>query len=273
MTERDVIAATTRPNSARSLQEELEALGVEAGMVLLVHTSLSALGWTIGGAQAVIHALQEVLREYGTLIMPTQSGHLSEPSEWENPPVPREWWPRIREEMPPYDPELTASRGMGAVAECFRTYPRTVRSVHPHYSFTAWGERSVHIATDHRIDFGLGDGSPLAKIYDLDGSVLLLGCGFESNTSFHLAEHRAEYKRKAVVERYAPILVDGHRRWKSFRDVNIDSEDFPALGADFRKHHASDIREGRVGQATALLFRQRPCVDYAESWLHRHRTA
>lgn len=271
MPERDVIDRTPRPNSLTTLTAELESLGVEPGMVLLVHSSLSALGWTIGGPEAVVLALENVLRAYGTLLMPTQTGHLSDPSEWEHPPVPKEWWDPIRNETPPFDPDVTPSRGMGAIPECFRTQPGVVRSRHPHYSFAAWGERAIEICSDHELDYGFGEGSPLSKLYELDGWVLLLGCGFESNTSFHLAEYRAQYATKAEVERFAPILVDGHRRWKCFRDINVDSDDFPDLGETFSKHNASDIREGTVGIATALLFRQRLCVDFAVKWLHRNR--
>jgi aminoglycoside 3-N-acetyltransferase len=272
MAEKDIIGRTEEPNSVESLRGNLEALGVEPGMVLLVHSSLSALGWTIGGPVAVVLALEAAVREYGTVVMPTQTGDLSDPAGWHNPPVPKAWWDRIREEMPPFDPEMTPSRGMGAVPECFRTQPGVVRSMHPHDSFAAWGERAVDICSSHELDYGLGEGSPLARIYELEGWVLLLGCGFDSNTSFHLAEYRADYGAKQEVESYAPILVEGHRRWKRFRDIEINSDDFADLGDDFCKHNASAVREGKVGLARARLFPQRTCVDYAVKWLHRHRT-
>ena len=271
MSEREVIDRTPKPNTLGTLSGDLAALGVEPGMVLLVHSSLSALGWTVSGAVTVVLALEATVREYGTIIMPTQSGDLSDPAEWEHPPVPKAWWETIRREMPAFHPDMTPSRGMGVIPECFRTQPGVVRSHHPHDSFCAWGERATEICSDHELDFGLGEGSPLGRIYDLDGWVLLLGCGFDSNTSFHLAEYRAEYGRKEIVWRYAPLEIAGHRRWKQFRDVNIDSDDFAELGRSFRKHFASEIREGKVGGATALLFPQRACVDYAVRWLPRNR--
>ena len=256
-----------------SLTRDLSDLGIEPGMVLLVHTSLSALGWTVSGPVSVVLALEAAVRDYGTLVMPTQTGHLCDPGEWEHPPVPKGWWELIRRAMPAFDPELTPSRGMGAVPECFRTQTGVVRSLHPHDSFAARGEHAIEICSDHELDFGLGEGSPLARIYDLEGWVLLLGCGFDSNTSFHLGEYRAEYGTKEIVYRYAPITVEGHRKWKQFRDVNIDSDDFADLGRDFCKHEGSVIREGKVGAARALLFPQRACVDYAARWLPRNRRA
>ena len=67
-----VVQRTKTPATVESLQAELSALGVRAGMVLLVHSSLSAMGWVCGGAVAVIIALQEVLGASGTLVMPIQ---------------------------------------------------------------------------------------------------------------------------------------------------------------------------------------------------------
>ena len=100
MPEGQVVRKTKTLATVESLRDDFEALGIEKGMVLLVHSSLSALGWVCGGAVAVIIALQEVLGETGTLVMPTHSTDLSDPSQWENPPVPESWWQTIRETMP-----------------------------------------------------------------------------------------------------------------------------------------------------------------------------
>ena len=120
MPEGQVVHKTETPVTVESLQADFEALGIEKGMVLLVHSSLSAMGWVCGGPVAVIIALQEVLGETGTLVMPTHSTDLSEPSQWGNPPVPESWWQTIRETMPAYDPDLTPTRSMGKIAETFR---------------------------------------------------------------------------------------------------------------------------------------------------------
>jgi aminoglycoside 3-N-acetyltransferase len=259
------------PVTVETLSRDLRALGVRPGMVLIVHSSLSSMGWVCGGPVAVILALQKVLRSYGTLVMPAHSGDLSDPSLWENPPVPKSWWDPIRKSMPAYDPELTPSRGMGAVVECFRKLRSVVRSSHPQVSFAAWGEHALKVVEDHSLEFGLGERSPLARIYELEGWVLLLGVDHRSNTSMHLGENRAEFHGKRVVSTGAPVKVGSHRRWKRFRDYNYHSDDFEHVGKDFEREYKDHILRGAVGYTKAQLFPQRLCVDFSEKWFERNR--
>ena len=88
MREGQVVRKTETPATIESLQADFRLLGIKTGMVLLVHSSLSALGWVCGGPVAVIIALQEVLGETGTLVMPTHSTDLSDPSQWEKSACP-----------------------------------------------------------------------------------------------------------------------------------------------------------------------------------------
>lgn len=272
MSEVDVIEkATDGPVTVDTLTEDLRELGVGPGSIVLVHSSLSSLGWVCGGAAAVVIALQEVVRSFGTVVMPTHSGDLSDPAAWQNPPVPEPWWDIIREKMPPFDPELTPSRGVGVIPEVFRSQPETVRSNHPQGSFAAWGADAIPIINDHQLTPAFGRESPLGRIYDRDGLVLLLGVGYENNTSFHLAECIAEYGKKRTVGCSAPVTVQGHRRWKQYEDVGYDDSDFREIGRDFEHAHKGRVRHGRVGYANATLFKQRDCVDFTVKWLARKR--
>lgn len=268
MTEADAVGRGG-PATRASLRADLEALGLDPGVTVLVHSSLSRLGWVAGGAHAVVLALLDAVGPAGTIAMPTHSGHLSDPAGWQHPPVPRDWWPVIREHMPPYDPDLTETRGMGAVVECFRRHPAARRSGHPALSFAAVGPDRDAVVGDHSLCFGLGEGSPLARLYDLDARVLLLGVGHANNTSLHLAEYRAAYPAKRVVTESGPLGEDGARRWAAWQELDLDDSDFAAIGTDFAATGLETT--GPAGAGTARLMRQRAVVDYAVAWMGRNR--
>jgi aminoglycoside 3-N-acetyltransferase len=234
-----------------------------------VHTSLSRLGWAGGGPQAVVEALLAAVESEGTIAMPTHSTHLTDPARWSRPPVPESWWEAIRAEGSPYDPALTPTRSMGAVVECFRHVPGVRRSGHPAFSFGAVGPDAARITDGHDLAFGMGEGSPLARLYEADARVLLLGVGHGNNTSLHLAEYRAAYEGKDWIRQGSPMVVDGERRWVTYDDLEPDDSDFGRLGAAFAATGA-ELR-GTVGAGTARLMRQRDVVDFAVTWMEANR--
>lgn len=258
------------PATIQSLRADFEALGLRPGQVVLVHSSLKSLGWVSGGPVAVILALEMTLGTAGTLVMPTHSADLSDPARWRNPPVPEAWWPIIRDTMPAYDPDLTPTRGMGAIPEAFRRGRGVARSNHPQVSFAAKGPHAAQITGGHPYDYGLGEGSPLARLYELDGWVLLLGVGHGNNTSLHLAENRANFPGKQVVENGAPVRVDGRREWVTLHDIDFDDEDFLAIGAALERETGA-VRVGPAGRGVARFMRQRALVDFAVAWMEQHR--
>jgi aminoglycoside 3-N-acetyltransferase len=258
------------PVGIASLTADLRALGVRPGATMMVHSALSSLGWVIGDAPAVIAALSAALGPDGTLVMPTHSGSLSDPAGWIAPSVPAAWHARIRAEMPAYDPAITPTRIMGAIAESFRTHPGVCRSAHPRQSCAARGPRAGFVTDDHALDCAMGERSPLARLYDLDADVLLLGVGHNRNTSLHLAEHRATWPTKRHTKFASPVTVDGARRWLEVDDLDFDDSDFARLGEDFERDTGAAFI-GKVGAAIARLMRQRALVDYAQEWMGRFR--
>lgn len=270
MSEASAIEATRSPVTVATLRRDLRALGLGPGAVVIVHSSLRALGWVAGGAQAVVQALLETVEPQGTVVVPTQSVHLSDPARWEAPPVPAHWVPLLRDGLPAYDPHLTPTRGMGAIVECFRSDPATLRSTHPILSFAANGAEAAALVGVHPLTPALGEGSPLARLYDRDALVLLLGVDHDTNTSLHLAEHRATWATKTTYREGVPMLVDGERQWVTYEDLELVTDDFERIGRTFVDAGGVEIA-GPVGFGTGRLYRQRDLVDFATRWMTANR--
>ncbi len=270
MSEKDTIQKSSDgPVTIPRLVEDLKQLGIKPGMTLLVHSSLSALGWVCGGSVAVIQALQDVLGEEGSLVMPTHSAGLTDPSLWENPPVDESWWEAIRETMPAYDPRLTPTCQMGAIPECFRNAEGVVRSSNPVVSFAAWGKHAKEITSDHGLDYNMGYDSPLGRIYDLYGYSLLLGVGYNKCTIMHLAESMATFENKKTYQQSSPIMESGERIWKSFIDWDYNVEDLAAIGRDY-ENKVGDLQKASVGYAESILMPVKPLVDFGKEWFEVH---
>ena len=255
--------------TVRSLAADLRALGVRPGDVVLMHSSYKSVGEVAGGPQAVVEALLQALGPAGTLVVPTHNAENTDPAGWRHPPVPPHWWEVIRQEAPGWDPARTpASRWMGRLAELVRTWPGARRSDHPQVSFAAVGPAAADVVDGHRLDDALGEGSPLGAVYRLDGKVLLLGAGHDSNTSLHLAEWRQSdpprHETGSSIRR-----PDGTAEWLTWTDVAEDEEDFAVIGAEFDATAA--VSTGRVGKSAARLMSQRALVDFGTAWISRNR--
>lgn len=271
MSEQEVIDRTTNgPATTTSLLADLGRLPQLSGATVLVHSSLSALGWVCGGPVAVVEALAAAVGPAGTLVMPTHSGP-SDPAQWHNPPVPRSWWPTLRAHAPPFDPAITPTRGMGAVVDVFRDRPDVIRSHHPEVSFAASGPAAQQVCGSHSLAYRLGEGSPLARLYEAGGWVLLLGVDHSVNTSLHLAEYRVS-PRAHHIRRGLPVPGgDGTAEWREVDDVAIDESDFARIGSAFEAAHPAEVTAVDVAHASARLMRQRLLVDFAVEWMGAHR--
>jgi aminoglycoside 3-N-acetyltransferase len=225
-----------KAKSARSKIEILGALrelGVERGQVLLVHTAFSRVGPVEGGPVGLIEALEEALGPEGTLVMPSMSD----------------------EDDVPFDPEATPCRSMGIVAETFWRLPGVLRSNSPH-AFAARGAQAARITAPHPVDVPHGLDSPVGRVYELDGQVLLLGVGHDANTTVHLAETLAEMRY--LVPKYATVLDSGRPVRREYEELDHCCENFALL--DEWLASAGRQRRGLVGHGEARLMRSRHVV-------------
>ena len=263
MSEADVISNTPSPRTRKTLTQDLINAGLTPGITVIVHSSLSSLGWVCGGAVTVVQALMDVVTSNGTLVMPTHSSDYSDPEPWQNPPVPAEWWQTIRDTMPAYDARITPTRNMGKIVEVFRTCDNVLRSSHPSFSFAAWGNHAEAIIKNHSLNYSMSEQSPLARLYDLNGYVLLLGTGYGNCTMFHLAEYRVGDIK--TLNYAAPMMEGGKRVWKTYLDIESDNDCFINMGEDFEQ--AGYVQVSQVGSAQTKLFSVRDAVDFGVNWL------
>ncbi len=219
------------------LVDQLRALGVRRGDVLLAHTSFRAVRPVSGGPLGLIRALRDALGPEGTLVMPSWSGS----------------------DGRPFDPGSSpASPDLGVVADTFWQLSGVRRSAHA-FAFAAVGPRAAEITADPLPLPPHIPESPVGRVHDLDGRVLLVGVGHDANTTLHLAELLAGVPYR--VRRSCTVLRDG-------RAVRLDYEENDhccarfALADDWLRDEGLQS-EGRVGHARTRLVGARDVVRVA----------
>jgi aminoglycoside 3-N-acetyltransferase len=250
------------------LRRDLERLGVRRGDILCVHSSLKQLGLVIGGVRTVIESLLDAVGSEGTVMMPTYSGDLSDPTEWRFPPVPSELIPQILAETPPYDPALTPTRNMGAIPEYFRRYPGVMRSPHPQSSFAAVGARAKELVGTHPLSFRFGPESPLGHLREVNGKVLMLGAPWNTSSFLYLCHFPIGDRPR--IQKRAPMTVDGATAWVTYEDITYENEWFVPAEKMLVERGIATV--GRTGAADSLLYPAREafpvCHEFFRQYSH-----
>jgi len=158
-----------------------------------------------------------------------------------------------------FEAETTPTK-MGAIPEAFRIWPGTLRSSHPLDSVCARGPLATEVTSVHPLAFSEGPGTPFGRIHDHDGTILLLGVGFNRCTALHYAETLSNKRRIATIR--FPRNENGETRWIEVPNVADDNDrHFPIIGE--RYVVAGKAVRGKVGEAPCSLFPMRDLVDFA----------
>jgi aminoglycoside N3'-acetyltransferase len=199
-----------------------------------------------GGPAGLIKALRSALRASGTLVMPSM----------------------IDDDDHVFNPIATACEDLGVVADTFWRMPGVLRSDNPH-GFAAIGPRAEAIVAAHPIDVPHGIDSPVGRVYELDGQVLLLGVEHDANTTIHLAESLAgvRYRRP----KHLTVLRDGAPARFDYAEIDHCCENFTLVGDWLDDGELQ--RRGKVGHATAQLARSRDIVNVVMERLRSNETA
>lgn len=183
----------TEHEAQKRISEDLFASGLRKGGPVLVHSSLSSMGYIPGGTETVIRGLLDALGPDGTLLLPALS------------------YAHVDAARPVFDVLRTPSN-IGAIPEYFRTRPGTIRSVNPTHSVCGIGAQAEIYLKSHYLDeTPCGANSPYRILRNRGGQILFLGCGLEPNTSMHSVEELAEppYLFGPTIT-YRIVLPDGN---------------------------------------------------------------
>ncbi|HEX5847574.1 MAG TPA: aminoglycoside 3-N-acetyltransferase [Rubrobacter sp.] len=260
------------------LADDLGRLGLGSGSVVMVHCRLSALGRVVGGAEAVVRAIMDVVGPGGTLVAYTG---------WQDAPpddidaLDGAERRAYLEGQPVYDPRVALSRrDHGRVPELLRTWPGALHSWHPEAGVAAVGTLAGEITASHPLDDAYGAGTPYARLVELGGRVVMLGAPLDTVTLVHHAEAIAKVPDKRRISYRYPIDEGGERVWRTFSDIDTGEGALPyerVLGKDdYVSYLAGSAlaagcgKSGEFGNATAYLFEAPQLVEHAVAWIEHN---
>jgi aminoglycoside 3-N-acetyltransferase len=242
--------------SREIISHDLRQLGVRSGMELLVHSSLSRIGYVDGGANAVIDALLEAVdAAEGTLLVPTLTGTSADSPE-----------------RPPEFHARESRCWTGTIPETLRLRPEAWRSLSPTHSVAAIGKSAFELTRGHEDCWTTcGYGSPYYRLCRRGGSILLLGVTLESNTTFHTVEEVAGVPYHLQPKPVSCTMTDSEGReivrctmlhdWGSPRNFSIMEAPLIAEGI---------MKAGRVGHADCFLIDAEAFLAYSMEQLRNN---
>jgi aminoglycoside 3-N-acetyltransferase len=261
-----------------SLLDDLRALGVEPGDLLMLHGSMRALGLARSqgverGAELVLSALTEAVGSAGTLLMILGTEY---ELDWVNqrPVAERAGLlastPPLRYHDAPVLPEV------GWLAEAFRLWPGVNISENPSGRFAAWGARALELLRDQPWNDYYGPGSPLEKLCAWGGRVLRLGASPDTSTVLHYAEYLADLpnKRKTRWD-YMLETPEGPKHvWIECLDDSEGIADWEGEDyfAEILKSYLAEGRHraGRVGAASSELLDAEDLAHFGARWMEKN---
>ena len=209
------------------------ALGLGSGHLVQVHSSLSALGHVVGGADTVVDALLECVGSAGTVMAPTFNHGRADIYDWRTTPSVN-----------------------GAVTEALRRRPEARRSIHPTHPYAAIGAHADYLTAGHLEVETFDRRSPLGKLADLGGWVLLLGVGMRANTAAHIGESMAHVPCIGFNQQPRRIVAEDGSVQPAWSVVWRDG---PCLiewdPLETRMRSRNLIRDARIGAGQAQLMR------------------
>lgn len=259
----------TKVLTRSSLAGDLRRLGLADGDAVMIHAAFRRVGTVLGGPDALVDAVLDVIGADGTLLS-YQDWELST-DVWDDDGRVLD---ALRDHVPPFDPATARpARDHGIVAATIGTRPGVRRSGNPGASVAAIGARAEEFTVAHSLDFGYGENSPFARLVAAGGRVLMVGAPLDTMTLLHHAEHLADLPDKRRVHIEYPLATSTGTEWHIVEEYDTSVpvvagppddyfrlivDDYLATGAG---HH------GNVGAAHTVLVDAAGVTAFAVAWL------
>lgn len=258
-----------------SLGDDLNRIGLRAGDTVMVHAAMSKVGPLLNGPDALSNAILDVVGPEGTMLVYTSWDSRHDDLMDDDGRVLPEW----RDHVPGFDRQASrAVRMNGIIAEFVRTMPGAHRSANPGASVAAVGKLAEWITADHPQDYGYGEGSPLAKLVEQGGRVLMVGAPWDTMTLVHHADHLASLPDKLVRRYEVPFAGDAGKTWRFVEEFDTTEPVIEGLPDDYIEQIVTAYvaggagSEGLIGLAPSLLVDAEPMLAFAIDWLEPHQT-
>jgi len=261
-------AFLTRADLAR----DCTAIGLSPGDIVMAHAAVSKVGPILGGPDALIGALHGAVGPTGTVMAYTDWDASYEDLLDGEGRVPPEW----RDHVPPFDPLTSRStRDNGVLPEFLRTTSGALRSAGHGASVTAIGARAEWLTADHPLDYGYGPGTPLSRLVEAGGKVLMIGAPWDTMTLLHHAEHLADLPNKRIKRVEVPFATPDGVVWRMIEEFDTSDPVVAGLPDDVFERIVRDFvasgegRQGRIGGANSLLVEAAAILPFAVNWLEQ----
>lgn len=244
--------------------QQLQNIGIQRGMLLMVDACSENMGYISGGIQTFIEALMDSVGYEGTIVMPCFTPKNIDPACSGATKISRENWDIVRDHSLPFHKKLNAPDTSDVMIHQFLRNEGVLRSYHPIYSFAAWGKYAKIICDKHPLHFGLSKESPLGKLSELNGFVLLAGCGYEDCTMFQLARYSGEQLPIKILS--SPIEHNNQVLWKDMLDLELDNSGFEVIGEVMEERKI--VKNMYINSARCRFFSAREAVNIATAYFH-----
>jgi len=128
---------------------------------------------------------------------------------------------------------------------------------------------SLQLTNEQELNYGYGPTSPVSRLYDRFGNdayILMIGTGYDTCSSFHVAEYR--WGAYPPMKMGCPWLdAAGDRIWKEYDDIDGDCDVFEEIGKELDA--SGNVSFGSIGNSTCRLIPLKTAVDTAIEFLNR----